>query len=190
MKNHNNIRTKICFIDFETTGSNLFEDEPIQIGALLCDEKLNELKKFNSYIKPMKNTKSSSKAYEIHHIDVSRMKDEPTPNKVLRSFFKSFGTDYCFAGWNISFDVPFFKKMCYEHGYQNELDRIHYRHVDVQSIFKYLKYLNVINKDLNSLSDYSKYFGIKRSKNHDALEDARITYLLFKRALDILEMNK
>jgi DNA polymerase III epsilon subunit-like protein len=187
---HINKDINICFLDFETTGANLFEDEPLQIGAVLFDWESNKIKKFASYIRPKLNINSTYTAYDIHHIDIGQLKKEPGPEEVLEKFFKNFGTNYCFAGWNISFDVPFFKKICYENGYQGNLNKIHYRHIDIQSIFRYLKYLNVVDSNLNSMSDYSAYFDVERAQNHDALEDAYISYLLFLEALEILKKEK
>jgi len=36
----------ICFIDFETTGVDVFRDEPIEIGAVLVDDNLKIIKQF------------------------------------------------------------------------------------------------------------------------------------------------
>lgn len=177
----------ICFIDFETTGSNLFIDEPIQIGAFLYDWSKKEKVQFESDIRPTKNVTNSRTAYEIHNIDLFKLREEPTAKEVLANYFDVMGTKYCFAGWNISFDVPFFRKMCFENDFQDNYDLINYRHIDVQTICKTLKYIGIVDQNLNSLTDFSKYFGISRSKKHRALEDAKITYQVFCKALMLLE---
>ena len=181
------IDNNICFIDFETTGSNLFEDDPIQIGAFLVDWSNSKEVEFESNIRPSKNAVNTQKAFQIHHIDIFELKEEPTAKEVLSRFFKKIGTNYCFAGWNISFDVPFFRKICYENNFQKEFNLINYRHIDVQSICKTLNYLGIVEKNLNSLTDFSNHFGIPRSKKHRALEDAIITYHVFCKALQMLE---
>jgi|AntRauTorcE11897_2_1112592.scaffolds.fasta_scaffold21363_2 DNA polymerase III epsilon subunit-like protein len=187
-----NDREHICFVDFETTGSNLFEDEPIQIGAFLAsgsDDK--SLSEFKSFIKPTKNIKNTQKAFRIHGISTKDLVNEPEPKQVLSNFFEKFGTNFCFGGWNISFDIPFFRKLCYENGYQKYYDDINYRHIDVQSVCRTLKYIDLVEPDLNSLSDFANYFGLERSKAHDALEDAKITHVVFLKALNLLkESNK
>lgn len=177
----------ICFLDFETTGSNLFIDEPIQIGAFLYDWSNKKKIQFESNIRPSNNITNSKTAFDIHHIDLFQIKEEPTAKEVLTNYFKIMGTNYCFAGWNISFDIPFFRKMCFENSFQEDYDSINYRHIDVQSICKTLKYLGIVDQSLNSLTDFSKFFGISRSKKHRALEDAIITYEIFCKALHLLE---
>jgi DNA polymerase III epsilon subunit-like protein len=177
----------ICFIDFETTGANLFEDEAIQIGAILVGNDYESPIEFKSFIKPPEKIKNTSKALQIHGIRTKELITEPGPRKVLLKFFGEFGTNYCFGGWNISFDIPFFKKLAYENGFQRFYDQINYRHLDVQSICRLLKYLDLVDQELNSLSDFTDYFGIERSKTHDALEDARITSQLFIEVTSFLE---
>lgn len=176
-----------CIIDFETTGSNLFEDEPIQIGALLVDEDKGVLLDFSSFIMPSKDVKNSEKAFQIHGISLDELHTAPSQKEVLEKFFSVFGYDYSFAGWNISFDIPFFKKMCYENGFQDEYDKINYRHLDIQSVCQTLTKLNVVDSHLNSLSDFTTYFRIGRSNKHDALEDVKITYELYVKVFEILK---
>jgi DNA polymerase III epsilon subunit-like protein len=182
-----NLRENICFIDFETTGSNLFEDEPIEIGAILVNDHYQSPIEFKSFIKPSEKVKNTTRALQIHGVKIKELINEPEPSKVLLRFFDKFGTNYCFAGWNISFDIPFFKKIVYENGFQQFYDQINYRHLDVQSICRTLKYLDLVDQKLNSLSDFTDYFGIKRSKTHDALEDAKITYHLFTEVISFLD---
>lgn len=177
----------VCFIDFETTGSNLFTDDPIQIGAVLYDWSDSIPIEFQSFIKPSKEARNTQKAFNIHQLRISDLKDKPTPKIVLSDFFQKFGTEFCFAGWNISFDVPFFKKLCYENGFQKIYDKLNYRHIDVQSICRVLKYLELVNPELNSLTDFANYFNLKRSSSHDALEDAKITFKVFLNAIDQLD---
>lgn len=178
-----------CIIDFETTGSNLFVDDPIQIGALLVDEDRGVVSEFSSFILPSKNVKNSQRAFEIHGISLKDLKNAPTQNEILKMFFSIFGYDYSFAGWNISFDIPFFKKMCYENGFQHEYDKIDYRHLDIQSVCQTLTKLSIVDRNLNSLSDFTSYFNIHRSKKHDALEDVKITYKLYLKAFELLRQN-
>lgn len=169
----------ICFIDFETTGTNVFEDQPLQIGAYLVDRNLNHIKSYQSYIKLDDPVEVSASAYKIHNIDKIDIINSPSPNKVINEFFAALGTNYCFGGWNISFDVPFFRKMCHDSNLLDSFNNIDYRHIDVQTLFK----IWAINSKVvqpGSFSHCLENFGLTRSPNHDAFEDASLTFEVFK----------
>lgn len=177
----------ICFIDFETTGTNLFSDHPLQIGAILLNSNLKKNKTFCSLIRTPVGQRSTESAYKIHGIPFSDLVNAPTAELVLENFYNMFGTNYCFAGWNISFDVPFFKKLSYENGFQVQYDQINYRHIDVQSICATLRTLGLVNQNLYSLTDFVEYFKLSRKKKHDALEDATLTMKVYQKAVELIE---
>ncbi|HOJ07331.1 MAG TPA: 3'-5' exonuclease [Ignavibacteriaceae bacterium] len=176
----------ICFIDFETTGTNVFADEPIELGAVLVNHKLQQIDTFFSKIKPSRDVNISESAYQIHKYRIEDLKNEPNQLTVMNSFFNIFGFDYYLAGWNISFDVPFLRKLCNSNGMLTEFDKIDYHHLDVQSIVKFLVHINLLPNNITSLSKCAEYFGIPRHKNHNALEDAYITFNLYKKIKDEL----
>jgi len=129
-----------CFIDLETTGSDYVNDYPIQIGAILVKTKNFEIiKEYSSLINVPEGIIISEKAKEIHGLKKEDIKNAPKPKNVLKDFFNEFGTDYAFAGWNVCFDVSFFRKICIENGFKNQYKEINFHHLDVQSIAKYLK---------------------------------------------------
>ena len=55
----------LCFIDFETTGINVFEDEPIEFGAVLTNERLEVVDSFCSRIKPSPRRAIGDAAFKI-----------------------------------------------------------------------------------------------------------------------------
>jgi len=170
-----------CFIDLETTGSDYANDYPIQIGAILVEIKsLKVLKRFSSLINIPKGIIISEKAKEIHGLKKEDLKNAPKPKNVLKDFFNKFGTDYAFAGWNVCFDVSFFRKICIENGFNNQYKEINFHHLDVQSIAKYLKIKGNIEGEI-SLSNLCKIYNLKRLKNHDALEDAKLSFKVLRR---------
>jgi len=170
----------ICFIDFETTGINVFHDKPIQLGAILVDKNLKIIKKFSSDIRIPNNFKISESAKKIHGKTNKDLENAPSTKDLLSNFFSTIGTNYRFAGWNINFDVAFMRKLCNDNNFMEEYNLINHRHIDVQSIAFYLKNKNLINQDLNSLSDYANLLDIKRNNNHYALEDANICLEVYK----------
>ena len=169
----------ICFIDFETSGTNVFTDEPLQIGACLVDKDLKIIKTFNSYIKLKKGAKISREAQEIHKIESSSLEESPSSKEVVKMFFDYLGNDFCFAGWNISFDIPFFRKMCFEAKELKNFNEIDYRHIDVQTLFK-IWAINSKSVQPGSFSHCLKTFGLKRATAHDAFEDATLTLEVFR----------
>ena len=174
-----------CFIDLETTGSDYANDYPIQIGAILVDiHNFKILKEFSSLINIPKGIIISEKAKEIHGLKKEDIKNAPKPKNVLKDFFNEFGTDYAFAGWNVCFDVSFFRKICIENGFNNQYKEINFHHLDVQSIARYLKIKGNIEGDI-SLINLCEMYNLKRLENHDALEDAKLSFEVLKRFITI-----
>ena len=178
--------SNICFIDFETTGVDILTDHPIQLGCLLVDGNLNLIKEFSSYIRPLNEFIISERAFLIHGITRETILSSPDEKTVLANFFLQIGHNYKFAAWNMSFDIAFFKIFCLRNGFENHLNKINYRHIDVQTVSFIANQLGLITGNVNSLSDLASYFGIERSHNHSALEDARILYFIYKRLFSIL----
>jgi len=170
-----------CFIDLETTGSDYTNDYPVQIGAILVKiGNFEIIKGYSSLINIPKGVIISKKAKEIHGLKKEDIKNAPKPKKVLKDFFNEFGTDYAFAGWNVCFDVSFFRKICIENGFNNQYKEINFHHLDVQSVAKYLKIKGNIEGEI-SLRNLCKTYNLKRSENHDALEDAKLSLEVLKR---------
>jgi DNA polymerase III epsilon subunit-like protein len=170
-----------CFIDLETTGSDYVNDYPIQIGAILVKIRNFEIiKKYSSLINIPEGIIISEKAKEIHGLKKEDIKNAPKPKKVLKDFFNEFGTDYAFAGWNVCFDVSFFRKICIENGFNNQYKEINFHHLDIQSIAKYLKIKGNIKEEV-SLINLCRIYNLTRSENHDALEDANLSLEVLKR---------
>jgi len=177
--------SNLCFLDFETTGINVFYDQPLQIGAVLVDSDLNIITEFTSFINPIIKVDISETAANIHGINYEMLEHEPTPKEVLKSYFNHVGTDYAFAAWNIGFDGTLIRKMCHENDFMNEYNKVNYRHVEVQTIAAFSRKIGKLPEDVKSLDNVSKYFGIIRSSFHNALEDAKILLHVYKSLLNL-----
>lgn len=177
--------TNILFIDFETTGINVFNSDAIEIGAIFINKKLNVGEKFTSFIRPFIQSRMKASSLHTHGHSIEDLKNKPEARVVLTKFFNLFGYDYCFAGWNISFDIPYFKKLCYRCGMIKEYNLINYRHIDVQTIARWAVELQLVPSSLKSLDDWSKFIGLNRSSYHSALEDAELTFSIYKALLEI-----
>ncbi|WP_027385163.1 3'-5' exonuclease [Chryseobacterium gregarium] len=171
----------ICFIDFETTGIDVFKDRAIEIGAILVNENLQIVNEYHSYINPDFKRKFKASAIKTHGIESSeQLKQQPLEKDVVDLFFNNFGTDYCFCSWNISFDVTFFRRMCHRNSRMKDFNKINYRHLDLQSIMKYYNDMNKVSIGSNSLDNNLNILNIKRSKKHTALEDSKHLLELYK----------
>lgn len=180
----------ICFIDFETSGINVFKDAPVEFGAILVDQDWNIVNKFYSRVKLDLKIPMSDSAFAVHGLTHAALANEPSTKKMLNDFFESFGTNYRFAGWNISFDVTFFRRLCNKHRMMDYYNQINHRHIDIQSINFIANELNLYPKEIASLSDLVKFFGLQRSDHHSAVEDAVLTFEVFKKIMIILNTRR
>jgi len=173
----------ICFIDFETTGIDVFKDSPIEIGCVLVNESNEILKSYYSYIHPRTKRRFTSSSIKIHGIEEELLQKAKSQKEVLAEFFKIMGFDFRFAGWNINFDVTFFRRMCHLNSYMRFYNKIYHRHIDIQSIVHYTKEINLLPNELNSLDDLIHFFNLNRSIKHNAMEDAELTLEVYKKLL-------
>lgn len=181
-----NSESRLCFLDFETTGVIDYISDPIEIGAVLVDENLEVISSFVSRIKPLSKQAFSEEAYKIHGISYEETLNAPGYHSVLMSFFGELGYEYRFAGWNIGFDTSFFKKMCYYSGNIDLYSKINYRSVDIQTIAYCLKNMGMLPENINSLSDAAKFFGIRRAEKHNALDCAEVALEVYKMCMILL----
>ncbi|SEF67289.1 3'-5' exonuclease [Sphingobacterium lactis] len=171
----------ICFIDFETTGIDVFKDRPIEIGAILINEDLEITNTFHSLINPNFKRKFKASAKKIHGIEnFNYLNREPLEDEVLNLFFNKMGTNYSFCSWNISFDVTFFRRMCHRNRRMRDFNKINYRHLDLQSIMKYFNDINNVVIEENSLDNNLNILNLKRPSIHSALEDAEFLLEIYK----------
>ena len=170
-------KSNICFLDFETSGIDVYTDSPIEIGAVLLETNGEIISEFHSFIKPRTDAKFSKEAIKVHGINKEDLTTAPLQNEVLESFFESFGNDFRFGGWNVSFTYRFLKSMCHHSNKIDLFNKISHRHIDVQSISYVLNEINLFNSEVNSLSDLCKYFSLHRREKHSALEDAKFAGL-------------
>jgi DNA polymerase-3 subunit epsilon len=181
------MKNNICFIDFETSGIDVYKDSPLEIGAVLMDSSGSYISEFHSYIRPRTNRCFSKESIDIHGLRPEILLNAPTQREVLAEFFKLIGTEFRFGGWNINFDVSFFKSMCHFCEMEDDFNKINHRHLDVQSINYLLNQLNLFEMSLNSLTELSNYFSINREVRHSAIEDAKITAQIYYKLKDLLE---
>lgn len=179
----------ICFIDFETTGIDVFRDEPIDFGAVLVDFNLTIKNEFSSKILINKSVYLTKRAFNIHNISNEDLEKSPHQKEVINNFFNQFGTDFRLAGWNTSFDVSFLRKICHKNGMMVKYNKINHRHIDTQSLGFLAVELGLVEHGKNSLNDWVSYFGFTRSDRHSAVEDAKLTLQVYKELLSMFKSS-
>lgn len=177
----------ICFIDFETTGIDVFRDEPIEFGAVLVDYNLKIKNEFSSKISINKRVYLTKRALNIHNISLEDLDKSPSQKEVINKFFNEFGTDFRLGGWNTSFDVSFLRKICHKNGMMVKYNKINHRHIDIQSLGFLAIELGLVEYGKNSLNDWVNYFGLIRSNNHSAVEDAKLTFHVYEKLLNLFK---
>lgn len=178
---------KYVFIDFETTGKDHIKDFPIEIG---CREVIMpgwiERSSWKSEIHPPSTAEMDPAAKRIHGYSLEDLADSPSPKEVCDEFFTLFGTNFEFAGWNVGFDIAFFRKMCAMANQTHIFNQIPYRSLDVRAVARAAADAGII-EPITGLTSAMKIFELKRSKQHDALEDAEMTYKVYHRLIEKFE---
>lgn len=152
--------------------------EIIQIGAVMLDEAFKEVSMFKSFVKPEFNTTVYKKFEELTGISTAQVASAVNFNEALKNFVDWCGQgDYEIYAWSSS-DKDQIEKEMQLKGIQSDLHiQYMFEHwLDFQKIF-----MEIIEEEkLISLEKALNACGIPFSgRQHDALNDARNTSLLF-----------
>ena len=110
------------------------------------------------------------------------------PKEAVEEFLEVFGTNYILTGWNIGFDVQFFRALLRRTGHIGAFDEIDYHRLDVWSTAQFLRSLGWLQNDISSLSCLCTELGLPRSQCHTGLEDARLTARVLRCLADISQL--
>jgi DNA polymerase III epsilon subunit family exonuclease len=175
MRKHN-----LAFIDAEMTGLNILEHEIIELGAIITTPELEVIEEFEIKIKP-KNILNADKI----SLKVSNYNPDDWENAVdLKEALETFALktrDSIMIGHNVAFDSAFLQVGFEKTGVKNMM---HYHKLDTVSL-AWAKYHNDTEVDHFSLRELCAKFGIKNEKAHTALSDARATYELYKKLIEL-----
>lgn len=162
----------ILLIDFETTGYDPIESDPIQIGAVLLDkETLEEKDSFTSFIYS-DLSKLPLDLIQKWHIPDSQIKPAPKQAEVMGQMLNKFGTDVILSSWVQNLDKVMLNKLLLSAG--KDVNIFDYHILDLWPI----AYIYLLKKGYNGRLDSDSMFtefGIPlRGEGHDALADCRI----------------
>ncbi len=175
MRKHN-----LAFIDIETTGLDVIKHEIIEIGCVLTTPDLKVTEEFELKIKPERIKDADPTSLKINHYDENGWKDARSLKDSMKILAQK--TEDCIMiGQNIAFDSGFLEHAFAKLKIKNAM---HYHKLDTISI-AWAKFHQDKDFEHFSLREMCVYFGIKNEHAHTALSDARATFELYKKLMEL-----
>jgi len=156
---------KKIVIDIETTGINPKNDRILEIGIIEV-ENWKIINEFSTLLNP--KVKISENAYKVHKISEKMLIDAPTFEEISSFIREKLNGSLVFGYKCLKFDLTFINY---------ELFRVN--KIPIFPIVVDLSYLNDFF-NVRSLYQMGKRIGIKVSKKHRALSDAKITFKIIR----------
>jgi DNA polymerase-3 subunit epsilon len=175
MRKHN-----FAFIDIETTGLNLLKHEIIEIGCVLATSTLEVIEEFELKIKPEHIEDADPIALKVNHYNSNDWEKAYDLEEAIK-IFSSKVTDCIMVGHNVAFDAGFLEYTFNKIQIQNTM---HYHKLDTISL-AWAKFHNDPNIEHLSLRELCIHFDIKNERAHSALPDARATFELYKKLMNL-----
>jgi len=175
MKKHN-----FVFLDIETTGLNVVKHEIIEIGCVVTTPKLKVIEEFEIKIKPEYIENADPISLKVNHYDFMAWQGASSLQDAMKMLSKKV-QDCTLVGQNVAFDSGFLEYAFIKTGIKNPM---HYHKLDTISMAwaKLHKNKKVTNFSLRELC---LFFGIKNDKAHTGLSDARATFKLYKKLMEL-----
>lgn len=169
---YNNDEPIIVF-DVESTGTDVTEDEIIQIAAIKIDKDGEIIETFERFIKP---SKSVGKSVLVHNFTDEFLQDKGEDKKTVFSDFIKFSKNALIIGHNVNYDISILNSELKRCGMDKPQFKGVYDTLDIYRRF----YPNLPNHKLETLS---REFPIKHSPSHNALDDVKATAYLLVHAI-------
>jgi len=170
----------LAFIDIETTGLNVVKHEIIEIGCVLTTPELQVIEEFEIKIKPERPEDADPVALKINQYDPNSWQKALKLKDGMNVLAKKV-KGCIMVGHNVAFDSGFLEHAFQETGVSSDM---HIHKLDTVSIAWAKLHLS---PDLEhfSLRELCLRFGIKNERSHTALSDARATYELYKKLMEL-----
>jgi len=175
MRKHN-----LAFLDIETTGLDVIEHEIIEIGCVLVTYELKVIEEFELKIKPEHISNADPVSLKISHYNPLLWEDALSLKDGME-ILSGKVQDAILVGQNVAFDSSFLEHAFSKNGIKNSM---HYHKLDTISI-AWAKFHKDIDFEHFSLREMCLYFGIKNEGIHTGLGDARATYELYKKLMEL-----
>lgn len=164
----------------ETTGLNLLKHEIIEIGCVLTTPDLQVMEEFELKIKPEQIETADPVSLKISHYDPGRWESAHSLEKAIKMLAEKV-KDSIMVGHNVAFDSGFLERAFSRTGVSNTM---HYHKLDTVSV-AWAKMHKDPDLEHFSLRELCVRFGIKNEQAHTALSDARATYELYKKLMEL-----
>ncbi|MCC7469718.1 MAG: 3'-5' exonuclease [Bacteroidetes bacterium] len=181
MRKHN-----LAFVDIETTGFDKEKHEIIELGLVLVKQLGEEGKNFEIIeeieykIKPEHIETADPQALKVNGYDASQWIFASGLAEVMKNFAEKT-RDSIFTAHNLTFDYSFVERAFEKTGVENKM---FYPKIDTIS-FAYAKLHKNLKVEKFRLQKLCEYFGIENPKAHTALADARATFEVYKKLVNI-----
>jgi DNA polymerase-3 subunit epsilon len=175
MRKHN-----FAFVDIEATGLNLIKHEIIEIGVVLTTPELEVVEEFELKIKPEHIEDADPVALKVSHYDKNDWVKAISLPEAMKIFSEKV-KDCIMVGHNVAFDSGFLEYAFNKTGFSNSM---HYHKMDTVSI-AWAKLHRDPELEHFSLRELCVRFGIENKKAHTALSDARATFELYKKLMEL-----
>lgn len=177
---------KILFIDTETTGLDPVKNSLWQLAAYYRNAK-GELFTLNLKCKPLDMENISDEALRVCHTTKEALAALPEA-KELYTTFRDFlvqetrdGEKIIWAGYNYRFDQAFVEALFKHFDPRDYIRNFFDRHsVDMLDYMRLLRSMEIVNAPSLKLETAYKMFGIGTETAHDALEDAKVAYMIYQ----------
>ena len=175
----------LFIIDTETTGLDPDKHCIWQIGCYYVDDQENVFS-LNYKCRPYNMDTISPQIYEICSVTKEELESYPDPKEVYHQFrnflLSKMGTEkLTWCGYNCQFDLNMMDAFFKHFDPEDSIYKFFHHHcVDMYAYMKILKSMKVINAPSLKLETAYKMFGIAEDTAHDALQDVRVTYMLYK----------
>lgn len=172
----------LIFLDLETTGLEVQNHEIIEIGAIRVNSKspFEIEEELSLKVLPFDIEKADKKALKVNGYTEEKWKNAIPLQKALKTL-ENFSKNGVMAGYNVSFDWAFLHKAYSEIGKE---EPFHYHRLDILSM-AYLKFFSDKNVKRFNLSNICEILKVPRGNKHQALDDAKATYLVFKKLFEL-----
>lgn len=157
--------------DIETTGLQPKSDRIIEIGAVKV-EKGEIVDTFSTLIQP--EIVIQPMITGLTGIDNEMVKDAPKGDEAIPAFIE-FCKDVVLMGHNVMFDYSFVKRFAVNH-------KLPFEHQGIDTLK--IARSALPNLEKKSLEYLCNHYQIIQEQKHRALEDAKSTYLLYKKMLE------
>ncbi|WP_288221140.1 3'-5' exonuclease [uncultured Clostridium sp.] len=164
----------IIVFDVESTGTDVTEDEIIQIAAIKINKQGKVIENFEKFLKNKKSVKSS---FRVHGFSDEFLKENGEDKEKILKEFIEFSKDAVIVGHNVQYDINILTSELTRNNITGLRFKTFYDTLDIYRRF----HTKLPNYKLETLSEI---FSTENKPSHDAMDDILATKDLLVRAIE------